>query len=114
MNENNILKYKNLIPIVINPNTPVWSESIKTNVEPIFFSKSNEIFSILHIWKNVLYWILVNPEFYINGQYKKQRDFLKSANLLAYYKSITLSVLKIIFFIKNFHKKIKWRLVDDF
>lgn len=40
---------------------PLYKESIRTNVDPIFLSKSNEIDSTLHKWKNVLYYNYSNP-----------------------------------------------------
>lgn len=44
--------------IVSSAIVPLYKQSGITNVEPILFSKSNEIESNLHKWKNILYWIV--------------------------------------------------------
>lgn len=56
-----------IIPIAIKPRIPLYKESIKTKVDPIFLSKSKDIDSTLHKWKKVLYYKFSNPGCYIYG-----------------------------------------------
>lgn len=48
-------------PIVNIPMTAEGRVSYRQKVEPDLFSMSKEIDSSLHMWNNVLYWILPKP-----------------------------------------------------
>ena len=51
-------------PIVNMPITPLARQSYRQKVDPDLLSISNEIDSSLHIWKNVLYYMLASPEWF--------------------------------------------------
>ena len=69
----NLTVARRCTPIVSMPMTPLARQSYRQKVEPVLDSISNEIDSKRHIWKNVLYCIYANPEWFKKWQNMKPR-----------------------------------------